>query len=44
MSAGAIIMLIIALGTVWGGLVAAIVHLRKHPDEEQATEVLISRR
>ncbi len=44
MSAGAIIMLIVALGTVWGGLAAAIVHLRKHPDEEQATEVLISRR
>ncbi|MFC0581141.1 methionine/alanine import family NSS transporter small subunit [Micrococcoides hystricis] len=44
MSAGAIIMLIVSLGTVWGGLAAAIIHLRRHPDDEQATEVLVSRR
>ncbi len=32
MSGPAIIMMIIALVLVWGGLVAAIVHLRAHPE------------
>ncbi|MDT0443981.1 methionine/alanine import family NSS transporter small subunit [Streptomyces johnsoniae] len=33
MSASAIVMMIIAMAIVWGGLVAAIVWLRRHPDE-----------
>jgi Ca2+/Na+ antiporter len=33
MSASAIVMLIIAIGTVWGGLVAAIVNVAKHPED-----------
>lgn len=34
MSASAIVMMIVALVTVWGGLVLSLLHLRKHPDEE----------
>lgn len=34
MSTGAIIMMIAAILIVWGGLVAAILRLRKHPDPE----------
>ncbi|WP_339392298.1 MULTISPECIES: methionine/alanine import family NSS transporter small subunit [Brevibacterium] len=34
MGTSAIVMMIIAMVTVWGGLAAAIVHLRKHPDQE----------
>ncbi|QQB14544.1 MULTISPECIES: methionine/alanine import family NSS transporter small subunit [Brevibacterium] len=34
MEPSAIIMMIIAMVTVWGGLAAAIVHLRKHPDTD----------
>lgn len=30
----AIIMMIIAMVTVWGGLVASLIHLSRHPDEE----------
>ncbi len=39
MSTGAIVMLIISITIVWGGLVVAIVQLRRHPDlsEEDAT-------
>ncbi|MFH9263913.1 methionine/alanine import family NSS transporter small subunit [Streptomyces sp. NPDC017546] len=32
MSTSAIIMMIIAILIVWGGLIAAILRLRKHPD------------
>ncbi|WP_198394095.1 methionine/alanine import family NSS transporter small subunit [Brevibacterium yomogidense] len=32
MSASALIMMIISLGTIWGGLVWSILHLRRHPD------------
>ncbi|MEE1617769.1 methionine/alanine import family NSS transporter small subunit [Brachybacterium sp. J153] len=32
MSAPAIIMMIIAIVTVWGGLVAAVVNLSRHPE------------
>lgn len=32
MSAGAVVMLIVAIVVVWGGLVASVVHLRRHPD------------
>lgn len=34
MSASAIIMLIIAIGGVWGGLVAAVINLARHPEEQ----------
>jgi hypothetical protein len=32
----AIIMMIIAIVTVWGGLVLALVNLQKHPEDEGA--------
>lgn len=35
MSASAIVMMIVAMVTVWGGLGAALVHLSKHPEEQQ---------
>lgn len=38
MSPEAIIMMVIALCTVWGGLVAALVHLRAHPDSSHLDE------
>ncbi len=42
MTPAALILMIIAILLIWGGLVAAIVHLRSHPDEpageEQGTE------
>ncbi|WP_198396059.1 methionine/alanine import family NSS transporter small subunit [Brevibacterium antiquum] len=34
MDTSAIVMMVIAMVTVWGGLIAAIMHLRKHPDGE----------
>lgn len=34
MTTSAIVMMILALVTVWGGLVLSLLHLRKHPDEE----------
>lgn len=33
MSPAALIMMVIAILLIWGGLVAAIVHLRNHPDD-----------
>lgn len=35
MSAGAIAMLILSIGLVWGGLLLAILRLRKHPDQPE---------
>lgn len=32
METDALIMMIVALVTVWGGLVSAVVHLRRNPD------------
>ena len=32
MSISAIIFMIISMVLIWGGLIAAILHLRKHPD------------
>lgn len=32
MTATAVIMMIVAMVTVWGGLIAAIVNLARHPD------------
>ncbi|MBE9499104.1 MULTISPECIES: methionine/alanine import family NSS transporter small subunit [Streptomyces] len=34
MSTGAIVMMAVAILIVWGGLVAAILRLRKHPEPE----------
>ena len=35
MSVSAIVMMIIAIVTVWGGLVAAVVNLRSHPEASE---------
>lgn len=32
MSATAVVMMIVAMVTVWGGLIAAIVNLARHPE------------
>ncbi|MER7700381.1 MULTISPECIES: methionine/alanine import family NSS transporter small subunit [unclassified Streptomyces] len=37
MSTSAIVMMIIAILIVWGGLVTAILRLRKHPDPPERT-------
>ncbi|MFC0672642.1 methionine/alanine import family NSS transporter small subunit [Brachybacterium hainanense] len=34
MSASAIVMMLVAITTVWGGLVAAVVNLVRHPEEQ----------
>lgn len=34
MNASAIVMLIVAIGGVWGGLAAAIVNVVRHPEEK----------
>lgn len=36
MTTTAIIMMIIAMVTVWGGLIAGIVNLARHPESEDA--------
>lgn len=33
MTASAVVMLIVAIGTVWGGLLAAIVNVVRHPED-----------
>ena len=33
MDTAAIVMMVVALLTVWGGLAGAFLHLSKHPDE-----------
>ncbi len=35
MSVPAIVMMIVAIVTVWGGLVAAVVNLRSHPEASE---------
>jgi hypothetical protein len=32
MSASAITMMVISMALLWGGLIAAVVHLRRHPE------------
>ncbi|TWS19868.1 methionine/alanine import family NSS transporter small subunit [Tsukamurella asaccharolytica] len=32
MSSGAIVMLIISIVVVWGGLIAAVINFRRHPE------------
>ncbi|UFU07630.1 methionine/alanine import family NSS transporter small subunit [Ruania halotolerans] len=39
MDPSAVIMMIIALGLVWGALAASLVHLRKHPEEPDTYDV-----
>ena len=34
MSTSAIVMMVVSLLILWGGLIAATVHLIKHPDDE----------
>ncbi|UNS96642.1 methionine/alanine import family NSS transporter small subunit [Streptomyces tubbatahanensis] len=34
MSAGAVVMMAAAILIVWGGLIAAVLRLRRHPDPE----------
>ncbi|HEX2247156.1 MAG TPA: methionine/alanine import family NSS transporter small subunit [Arthrobacter sp.] len=34
MSTAAIIMLVLSIVTVWGGLVVALLNLRKHPEDD----------
>lgn len=34
MNTSAIIMLLISIILLWGGLILALIHLSKHPDEE----------
>ncbi|HJB10531.1 MAG TPA: methionine/alanine import family NSS transporter small subunit [Candidatus Brachybacterium merdavium] len=34
MSISALIMMIIAIATVWGGLLAAIINIARHPEHE----------
>ncbi|MFE1168506.1 methionine/alanine import family NSS transporter small subunit [Nocardiopsis sp. NPDC058789] len=33
MSTSAIVMMVISITVLWGGLVAAVIHLRRHPDD-----------
>lgn len=33
MSTAAIVMMVVALGTVWGGLIAAMIHLARNPED-----------
>ena len=40
MTMPAIIMMIIALLLVWGGLVGAIIHLRRHPEEPDEADAV----
>ena len=35
MSTSAIVMMVISIAVLWGGLAAAILHLRRHPDEPE---------
>lgn len=34
MTATAVIMMVVAIATVWGGLIVSIVHLAKHPEAD----------
>ncbi|MEU3017857.1 MULTISPECIES: methionine/alanine import family NSS transporter small subunit [unclassified Nocardiopsis] len=33
MSTSAIVMMVVSIAVLWGGLAAAVIHLRRHPDE-----------
>lgn len=34
METSAIIMMVISIAILWGGLILALIHLSRHPDEE----------
>lgn len=34
----AVVMLVIAIATVWGGLALALINLARHPEEDDAGE------
>ncbi len=34
MNSSALIMMIIAIGLLWGGLVLSIIHLMRHPEQK----------
>ncbi|MEE2037082.1 methionine/alanine import family NSS transporter small subunit [Nocardiopsis sp. CT-R113] len=36
MSTSAIVMMVVSITVLWGGLIASIVHLRRHPDEPES--------
>jgi hypothetical protein len=36
MSTSAIVMMVIFIAVLWGGLAAALLHLRNHPDEPES--------
>ncbi|WP_159943503.1 MULTISPECIES: methionine/alanine import family NSS transporter small subunit [unclassified Nocardiopsis] len=36
MSTSAIIMMVVSIVLLWGGLTAAVLHLRRHPDDPEA--------
>ncbi|MFD1828462.1 MULTISPECIES: methionine/alanine import family NSS transporter small subunit [Streptomyces] len=38
MSTGAVVMMAVTMVVVWGGLLAAVLKLRSHPDEQQEPE------
>lgn len=35
MNTSAIVMMVVALTTVWGGLVLSLIHLQKNPDDDE---------
>ncbi|NLV80548.1 MAG: methionine/alanine import family NSS transporter small subunit [Rhodococcus sp.] len=35
MNTSAIVMMILALATLWGGLITSVIHLRNHPDDPE---------
>lgn len=35
MSATAVVFMVVAMVTVWGGLIAALVNLARHPEESE---------
>ena len=39
MGTSAIVMMVIAMVTVWGGLIASLLHLRKHPDRKRPNDL-----
>lgn len=36
MSTSAIVMMVISMALLWGGLIVAVVHLRRHPDKPES--------
>ncbi|GAA1118912.1 methionine/alanine import family NSS transporter small subunit [Nocardiopsis metallicus] len=38
MSTSAIVMMVISMIVLWGGLAAAVLHLRRHPDEPESEQ------